>query len=133
MRHDIVPGAVFPDYALPDHTEKVRKLSELQVRLRGGAHSLALTFLRLNSLLIGKNTGILRNFDVQIGPASLCAAHFYGESAPLSSSPIRELAGRIWEYIFCFDRRTRNVFSLIAMIPRDTNLAKWSYDQMGRP
>src|ERR1051326_5437302 len=30
MRHDIVPGAVFPDYALPDHTEKVRKLSELQ-------------------------------------------------------------------------------------------------------
>jgi peroxiredoxin len=30
MHHDIVPGAVFPDYALPDHTEKVRKLSELQ-------------------------------------------------------------------------------------------------------
>jgi peroxiredoxin len=30
MRPDIVPGAVFPDYELPDHTTKHRKLSELQ-------------------------------------------------------------------------------------------------------
>ena len=30
MRPDIVPGAVFPDYALPDHTDTVRTLSELQ-------------------------------------------------------------------------------------------------------
>ena len=30
MRADIVPGAVFPDYSLPDHTEKVRRLSEIQ-------------------------------------------------------------------------------------------------------
>jgi peroxiredoxin len=30
MRADIVPGSVFPDYALPDHTNTVRKLSELQ-------------------------------------------------------------------------------------------------------
>src|SRR3954452_20895542 len=30
MRSDIVPGAVFPDYALPDHTEAVRTLSEVQ-------------------------------------------------------------------------------------------------------
>jgi peroxiredoxin len=30
MRADIVPGAVFPDYQLPDHTETLRKLSELQ-------------------------------------------------------------------------------------------------------
>jgi peroxiredoxin len=30
MRSDIVPGAVFPDYQLPDHTSKRRKLSELQ-------------------------------------------------------------------------------------------------------
>src|SRR6202047_2969693 len=30
MRADIVPGAVFPDYELPDHTAKRRKLSELQ-------------------------------------------------------------------------------------------------------
>src|SRR3954466_11674542 len=30
MRSDIVPGSIFPDYALPDHTEKLRKLSELQ-------------------------------------------------------------------------------------------------------
>src|SRR3954447_9357658 len=30
MRSDIVPGGVFPDYALPDHTETVRSLSELQ-------------------------------------------------------------------------------------------------------
>jgi peroxiredoxin len=30
VRSDIVPGATFPDYALPDHTENVRSLSELQ-------------------------------------------------------------------------------------------------------
>ena len=30
MRADIVPGAVFPDYELSDHTGKHRKLSELQ-------------------------------------------------------------------------------------------------------
>jgi peroxiredoxin len=30
MRSDIVPGGIFPDYELPDHTSKLRKLSELQ-------------------------------------------------------------------------------------------------------
>ena len=30
MRPDIVPGAIFPDYELTDHTGKRRKLSELQ-------------------------------------------------------------------------------------------------------
>jgi peroxiredoxin len=30
MRPDIVPGAVFPDYELPDHESVPRKLSELQ-------------------------------------------------------------------------------------------------------
>jgi peroxiredoxin len=30
MRSDIVPGKVFPDYRLPDHTSTLRKLSELQ-------------------------------------------------------------------------------------------------------
>jgi peroxiredoxin len=30
MRHDIVPGAVFPDYQLPDHTGTPRRLSDLQ-------------------------------------------------------------------------------------------------------
>jgi peroxiredoxin len=30
MRSDIVPGATFPDYELPDHTDTRRKLSELQ-------------------------------------------------------------------------------------------------------
>ena len=30
MRADIAPGAIFPDYELSDHTEKRRKLSELQ-------------------------------------------------------------------------------------------------------
>ena len=30
MRSDIRPGGVFPDYSLPDHTDTVRKLSELQ-------------------------------------------------------------------------------------------------------
>src|SRR5215467_853086 len=32
MRSDIVSGTVFPDYELPDHTTKRRKLSELQGR-----------------------------------------------------------------------------------------------------
>src|SRR5215813_7445956 len=30
MRSDIVPGSVFPDYQLPDHTSTLRRLSELQ-------------------------------------------------------------------------------------------------------
>ena len=30
MRSDMVPGAIFPDYELADHTTKHRKLSELQ-------------------------------------------------------------------------------------------------------
>jgi peroxiredoxin len=30
MRRDIVPGAVFPDYELPDHGGKHHRLSELQ-------------------------------------------------------------------------------------------------------
>ena len=30
MRPDLIPGAVFPDFALPDHTDTVRKLSEIQ-------------------------------------------------------------------------------------------------------
>ncbi len=32
MRSDIVPGGVFPDYALPDHTGTLRTLGELQDR-----------------------------------------------------------------------------------------------------
>jgi peroxiredoxin len=32
MRSDIAPGGVFPDCALPDHTDTVRTLSELQGR-----------------------------------------------------------------------------------------------------
>jgi peroxiredoxin len=32
VRSDIRPGAVFPDYALPDHTGTMRTLSELQGR-----------------------------------------------------------------------------------------------------
>jgi peroxiredoxin len=41
MRSDIVPGGIFPDYALPDHTEAVRTLSELQ-----GEDPLILTLAR---------------------------------------------------------------------------------------
>ncbi|HJT63033.1 MAG TPA: peroxiredoxin-like family protein [Burkholderiales bacterium] len=32
MRKDIVPGARFPDYELPDHTKTLRKLSSLQTQ-----------------------------------------------------------------------------------------------------
>ena len=41
MRSDIVPGGIFPDYALPDHTGTVRTLSELQ-----GGDPLILTLAR---------------------------------------------------------------------------------------
>lgn len=41
MRPDIVPGSVFPDYALPDHTDTIRTLSELQ-----GDELLVLTLAR---------------------------------------------------------------------------------------
>jgi hypothetical protein len=43
MRPDIRPGGVFPDYALPDHTSTVRKLSEIQ-----GRDPLILTLARGN-------------------------------------------------------------------------------------
>ncbi|MFL5994272.1 MAG: redoxin domain-containing protein [Streptomyces sp.] len=41
MRPDIVPGGIFPDFALPDHTGEVRTLSELQ-----GNDPLVLTLAR---------------------------------------------------------------------------------------
>jgi peroxiredoxin len=41
MRSDIVPGGVFPDYSLPDHTGAVRTLGELQ-----GGEPLILTLAR---------------------------------------------------------------------------------------
>ena len=41
MRSDIVPGGVFPDYELPDHTKTMRRLSELQ-----GEDPLILTLAR---------------------------------------------------------------------------------------
>jgi hypothetical protein len=41
MRADIVPGAVFPDYELSDHTANRRKLSELQ-----GPHPMVLVLSR---------------------------------------------------------------------------------------
>src|SRR5271155_1618856 len=41
MRSEIVPGAIFPDYELSDHTAKHRKLSELQ-----GPHPMVLVLSR---------------------------------------------------------------------------------------
>ena len=41
MRSDIVPGAIFPDYELSDHTAKRSKLSELQ-----GQHPMVLVLSR---------------------------------------------------------------------------------------
>jgi len=41
MRSDIVPGAIFPDYELSDHTGKRRKLSDLQ-----GQHPMLLVLSR---------------------------------------------------------------------------------------
>jgi hypothetical protein len=43
MRSDTVPGSVFPDSELPDHTDPRRKLSELQ-----GDDPLILTLARGN-------------------------------------------------------------------------------------
>jgi peroxiredoxin len=41
MRSDIVPGAIFPDYELSEHTAKRRKLYELQ-----GQHPMVLVLSR---------------------------------------------------------------------------------------
>ncbi len=41
MRSDMVPGAIFPDYELSDHTAKRRKLSKLQ-----GQHPMVLVLSR---------------------------------------------------------------------------------------
>ena len=41
MRSDVVPGTIFPDYELSDHTAKRRELSELQ-----GPHPMVLVLSR---------------------------------------------------------------------------------------
>ncbi len=41
MRADIVPGATFPNFELPDHTGALRRLSEIQ-----GADPLCLLLAR---------------------------------------------------------------------------------------
>ena len=41
MRSDMVPGGIFPNYELPDHTGALRKLSDLQ-----GEDPLILTLAR---------------------------------------------------------------------------------------
>ena len=43
MRSDIAPGGTFPDYELPDHENRPRKLSEIQ-----GDDPLILTLARGN-------------------------------------------------------------------------------------
>ncbi len=49
----------------------------------GGGRSLALTILRLNSLLAGKNTGNLRNFAVKIA-LLLSKSHILREKQPIT-------------------------------------------------
>jgi hypothetical protein len=34
MRSDIAPGATFPDYELPDHTNKSRRPASYRARIR---------------------------------------------------------------------------------------------------
>lgn len=56
MRSDIRPGGTFPDYALPDHTNTVRRLSELQ-----GDDPLVLTLARGNYCEVAplRRTGLM--------------------------------------------------------------------------
>jgi hypothetical protein len=39
MRSDIVPGGHFPNYELPDHTGKVRKLMNYRAMIRSSSRS----------------------------------------------------------------------------------------------
>ena len=55
MRYALVPGAVFPDYQLPDHTGAPRKLSELQ-----GDDPLILTLAR--AITARRNTTSIWSF-----------------------------------------------------------------------
>jgi len=57
---------LFANYRKYGHISRI-SMEEPQIfsRLRGGGRSLALTFLPPNSLLTGKITGNLRNFDLQ--------------------------------------------------------------------
>jgi peroxiredoxin len=50
MRSDIIPGVVFLDYELSDHTAKRRKLSELQ-----GQHPMVLVLSRRAKTVGGPN------------------------------------------------------------------------------
>jgi peroxiredoxin len=74
MRADIVPGAIFPDYELSDHTAKRRKLSELQ-----GQHPVVLVLSRgalppaghyrcAKSLTPVVNSATMRPFGESHGP-----------------------------------------------------------------
>ena len=52
MRPDIVPGAIFPDYGLSDHTAKRRKLSDCKGDIQWFSSSAADVSVPRNQLLI---------------------------------------------------------------------------------
>ena len=90
MRSDIVPGGIFPDYELPDHTGKVRKLSELQ-----GDDPLILTLAR-------------GHYCPKEHQQHLELAAFYPQK--LAAPACAESARRVWH--------DRNVPSAVAIVVR---------------
>ena len=77
MRSDIVPGAIFPDYELSDHTAKRRKLSELQ-----GQDPMVLVLSRGGS--VPKTAGKLKGWFNSIVSSRLAIAA-WSQSAPTTS------------------------------------------------
>ena len=105
MRSDIVPGAVFPDYELSDHTAKRRKLSDLQgphpmvlVLSRGGFCPRTAGRLKVLFNFIGRSRSVIAGWSPSAPTTSLRPVSTAVESALTGPfSPMRdELCRRIW-------------------------------------
>jgi hypothetical protein len=89
MRSDIVPGAIFPNYELSDHTAKRRKLSELQ-----GQPPIVLVLTEVSAPRIG---GSMKGLLPSIVNSWLAIAGL-SRLAPTISLSVSRI--RIWDFRF---------------------------------
>src|SRR6476660_4010140 len=102
MRHDVVPGAIFPDYELSDHTAKRRKLSELQeqhpmvlVLSRGGFCPKDRRQLKASLSFIARSRLAIAGLSRSVPTISLRRMNIAAELVPTGpSSPTRGVSCR---------------------------------------
>jgi peroxiredoxin len=94
MRKDIVPGAVFPDYELPDHTGTHRTLSELQ---RGDPLVLVLSRGGFCPKDRRQHEGLVQLFhELEVG---YCRLVTVSTDNLLESNEFRTAAGAHWPFL----------------------------------